>query len=614
MGKTALRQGVNDLATLLPELVQEWDHERNAGLSPRQVHAATTKKLWWLCPLGHSYAATGESRLAGTGCPYCANKAVMQGFNDLETLNPSLAKEWDIEQNLPLRASNVVPGSSKKVWWRCQLGHSWKAMVVNRHRYESKCPFCSGRLPIVGETDLATTNPSLAKEWDVERNGSLSPSQVKAGSEKKVWWKCPLGHEWSASIAARSAGNSCPVCSNRTIESGINDLASKHPELMTEWDFSRNSENPSELPTSFQGLVWWLCPEGHSYQARPANRAGQATGCPICSGRQVLSGFNDLETTHPKLAALWNFPRNDGSPDSITRDSRKRFWWICDHGHEWEASATALKGCPFCQTRGRNRIWPGFNDLATTNPELIGSWDFERNKRSPKDVSKGHNEKIYWKCELGHSWATQISNRIAGKGCPYCSGSLVLSGFNDLQTRFPNLAAEFDIERNGGKLPSQILAGGHSKMWWRCDEGHEWEAATIDRANGRGCPSCANYGYDPSRPGLFYYLEHERFKASKVGITNLGRRSDRLGAFKMDGWRIVRTIEDGDGSLIRKLETAMLSWIRVDLQLPPYLSRSEMRRTGGHSETFSSAGIDRSQVLNRIEQTIMEMKSGTRKT
>ena len=62
--------------------------------------------------------------------------------------------------------------------------------------------------------DLQTDNPFLAKEWNYEKNGGLVPTDVKANSDKKVWWKCANEHEWQATIGSRnSGGHKCPYCS-----------------------------------------------------------------------------------------------------------------------------------------------------------------------------------------------------------------------------------------------------------------------------------------------------------------------------------------------------------------------------------------------------------------
>ena len=66
----------------------------------------------------------------------------------------------------------------------------------------------------MGFNDLATVMPNLAKEWHPIKNGELTPQNVTAGSNKKVWWLCEKEHAWLASVGRRSAGNGCPQCAS----------------------------------------------------------------------------------------------------------------------------------------------------------------------------------------------------------------------------------------------------------------------------------------------------------------------------------------------------------------------------------------------------------------
>ena len=149
--------------------------------------------------------------------------------------NAQLMAEWNWERNEDADPTQVTVGSGRKVWWKCKKGHEWSASIINRSKHDSKCPYCSGRKPILGETDLETTNPKLASEWHPTRNQGLTPREVLAGSHIKVWWKCSEGHEWQADIKSRAFGHSCPYCSGRFAVKGVNDLQTVNPTLAKEW-------------------------------------------------------------------------------------------------------------------------------------------------------------------------------------------------------------------------------------------------------------------------------------------------------------------------------------------------------------------------------------------
>ena len=101
--------------------------------------ANSNKKVWWYLP--YDDPATGKhfdfewnakivSRHKGSGYPFLSNQAVWQGFNDLATIHPELAKEWHPTKHGELTPAIIAPKSSKKVWWLCEKGHEWQATVA----------------------------------------------------------------------------------------------------------------------------------------------------------------------------------------------------------------------------------------------------------------------------------------------------------------------------------------------------------------------------------------------------------------------------------------------------------------------------------------------------
>mgnify|MGYP005759884915 CR=1 FL=1 len=204
--------GVSDLQTLYPEIAAEWHPERNGSLLPSQVARRSNKIVWWRCQKGHEWQATSNNRVHGKGCPYCSGRRAISGVNDLVTLFPEIAAEWNPDRNGDLLPSQVKPFSHKLVWWKCKEGHEWKTIVYNRTRGRS-CPYCMGSRVIPGVNDLATQYPELAVQWYQERNGDLHPEKAGCYSSKKVWWQCDQGHIWQAEIGNRvRTGSRCPFC------------------------------------------------------------------------------------------------------------------------------------------------------------------------------------------------------------------------------------------------------------------------------------------------------------------------------------------------------------------------------------------------------------------
>ena len=117
------------------------------------------------------------------------------------------------ERNIDLLPNNFTVSSGRKVWWKCKnCGQHWQASVANRVK-GSGCPYDTGRLAILGKTDLTTQYPNLAAEWDYEKNGEFGPENFSAKSKKKKWWKCKnCGRSWYATIRNRTNGSRCPHC------------------------------------------------------------------------------------------------------------------------------------------------------------------------------------------------------------------------------------------------------------------------------------------------------------------------------------------------------------------------------------------------------------------
>ena len=383
------------LSVTHPELAAQAD-----GWDPTTLTAGSNKKVGWKCSEGHRWMSTVNNRSTGNGCSVCAGRKIIAGLNDLATVNPELAAQadgWD--------PTTVSAGSHAKVGWRCQNGHTWDASIKNRSKGRG-CAACSGRKIIAGLNDLATVNPELAAQAD-----GWDPTTVSAGSGRKVRWKCAHKHTWDAPVSVRSKGHGCPVCSGLTAFAGFNDLATTNPELAAQAD----GWDPTTLTAGSNKKVRWRCQQGHTWSTAIEKRNNRGDGCPVCSGNQILVGFNDLATTNPVLAS-----QADGwDPTTVIAGTGQKLNWICVEGHQWRAvvaSRSSGVGCPVCSG---NSVLIGFNDLATTHPELAAQadgWD-------PTTVSRGSDKKVGWKCEAQHKWKATIGSRSRGYGCPTCAQS-----------------------------------------------------------------------------------------------------------------------------------------------------------------------------------------------
>ncbi len=610
-----------------PELAKQWNESRNAAnnMSFEDVSRGSNVKVWWRCEKGHEWQASPNARSKGEGCPYCCNKKVLVGYNDLATTDPEITKQWNYEKNAGLSPNDFVRGSAKMVWWRCEKGHEWQARLFWRTKMGNGCPYCCNQKILTGYNDLATIAPELVQEWDFDKNDK-TPYEVAPNTTKKFWWKCEKKHSYYAAIAERRKGKGCPYCSGRKVLAGYNDLTTINPTLASEWNYDRNGNlKPTEVTGVSGKNVWWKCKKGHEWQATIASRA-YGNGCPKCAGENqtslpekivyyyiskafddVLENYkpswlkpmeldifipsidvaieydgrhfhknsekdnrknslckehgiklfrlreegcseiNDLSNnftlrniksdgsqvvdgikwlmselgfdvdinlsrdsskinntidfyekqkslTDERLIREWNYEKNGNlKPEHVTANSGRKVWWKCEKGHEWQAIVNdRCRGdsCPYCSG---HKVLKGFNDVFTTNPELKELWDFDKNKEiNPYALSRGSSVKVWWKCEKGHSFKSTVSSKAKGINCPICNGKLVLPGFNDLETLKPTIAKEWNYEKNGDLKPSEITPFSNKKVWWKCEKGHEWQTHVSTRSSGNGCPICGN--------------------------------------------------------------------------------------------------------------------------
>jgi DNA-directed RNA polymerase subunit RPC12/RpoP len=225
------------------------------------------------------------------------------------------------------------------------------------------------------------------------------------------------------------AHHGCIYCSKQKVLSGITDLATVNPELAKEWHPIKNGIlQPCDVMPHSAKKVWWLGACGHEWEASISSRTA-GNGCPFCSGRKVLSGFNDLATVAPELLSDWNYDKNIGIiPEQIAGSSNKKVWWRCSKcEYEWQAPIARRKqghGCPYC---GGHIVREGYNDLMTVAPNIASQWDYSKNKdKIPNKVAGLCGSYFWWKCKQGHEWRASVASRVYNNsGCPYCSGRRV---------------------------------------------------------------------------------------------------------------------------------------------------------------------------------------------
>jgi len=423
----------------------------------------------------------------------------------LAAAHPEIAAQWHPSKNSPLLPIHVTGGSGAKVWWQCPSNptHVWEATIHNRVQGRG-CPYCSGRLA-APDTSLEALNPTLASEWDLERNGSIRPSSVRPMSGKKVWWKCSAGHSWEAVIAKRSSGQGCPVCANLKVHTD-NCLATLYPDLAAEWHPHRNADlTPQTVVAGSEKRVWWQCKKNptHEWQTTVAQRTAQKTGCPFCNAGPGTS-TTELRV-YAELSALFSrveFRAKFAGVECDVYVPEARFAVEIDGGY-WH------KGKSEKDLRKNRRVEAVGIKLfrfRESNIPLLTDCDvhFQSSKATFSEL-KRLVQKIVANAALTERQQLVLYDYLQRED--FANDELFANLLDRLPKPFPGtslaeinpeLASEWHPTKNGNLAPDAVNIGSNHKAWWQCKVNplHQWQASIASRTRGNGCPFCAGKATD----------------------------------------------------------------------------------------------------------------------
>ena len=353
----------------------------------------------------------------------------------------------------------------------------------------------------------------IKQEWHPVLNKNLKPECLALSSKKKVWFVCKAkNHEWETSFCNRSRrGSGCPFCSNRRVCLD-NCLATKYPEIAKKWHPTLNKISPSEVIAGSSKRFWFICDKGHEYEAHLYKRIKGKSRCPYCSSKKICPD-NCLQSKFPEVAKEWHKKLNGNiTPKDVFASSDSKYWFKCaKKGHEYKASLhnrSKGNGCSVCSKRNRLE-----NSLAIKSPEVSKQWHKTLNgKLTPKDIGAFSRKKIWFICKFNHFWRTTPSLRMRGANCPYCDNKKP-SIENCLQTKFPEVAKQWHPSKNGKLTPRNIVSGSNKKVWFCCENGHEWESRLYSRTSiGSGCPYCSSFKSEEKVRKIFQDILKVKFK------------------------------------------------------------------------------------------------------
>ena len=167
-------------------------------------------------------------------------------------------------------------------------------------------------------------------------------------------------------------------------------------------------------------------------------------------------------------------------------------------------------------------------NLYLLRPDLAKEWHPTRNEGlGPRDVTPGSKRKVWWLCEKGHWWMAAVRDRVRGMKCTFCRD---LTGQDDqrMVDARPELLREWHPTRNPNLSAREVSTDHPDKLWWICEQGHEWEATVRVRLAGKGCPFCGSLA--APAPALKNPMDAPSARPARSGLP-FGAYS-RLAAFR----------------------------------------------------------------------------------
>ena len=491
------------LAETNPELVKEWNVEKNKNLMPHMVMEKSPKKVWWICSkCGYEWQMSLYNRSKGGYCPRClrieqsiAQSTPIIGVNDLLSQKPDLCKEWHPTKN-ETTPDNITVSSNKKVWWLGKCGHEWRATVGSRSSGRG-CPVCLKEYKISYPEKiiyfyLKRTLHNLEvfenyhPEFLKQKEYDIAIPSIRIGIEYDGYnWHKSVQKDQEKDIISRN--NNYTIIRIREKKCEIYDSSS----IKIYYD-EKDNNNLKEVILKILEMVSKITHMDYNLDFNL-----ERDNISILELLEMNKKENSIANLFPNVIKEWH-PIKNGTlkPEYISAHTHKKMWWVCSKGHEYQMVVKHKTedncGCPICSN---HKILSGFNDLQTLRADIAKEWDYEKNKPlTPDKVAVSANYKVWWICPKGHSYYYSVAHRTySGRNCPICSNRQLLLGYNDLVTVNKEIAKDWDYEKNVGMKPEDFTPISGTRVWWKCSKcGYEWSIKISSRyIKGNGCQKCA---------------------------------------------------------------------------------------------------------------------------
>lgn len=468
--------------TLSPELMIEWDYEGNTSVDPSKVSPFSGKKVWWKCQLcKHKWEASIDNRKKGRACPKC-NYGYGTSFQEqcffyyLSKLFPKcknkhkfLIEGKEVEVDIFLNEDIAIEYDG-------YLTH-----IKRNKQDEQKNKDLQHKIKLIRIRENNGPQKTLPK---IKKYGSIEfQCNVNQPTDIEVVIREILETIGTKDIDAALAVMDINVKRDTHAIQALSrkhyrerSLAHLHPDIAKEWHDEKNGEISAwnVLPGS-KLRVHWTCSTCHRDWDAIVYKRVKGQTCPYCSGNKA-GHVRSLKSENPKMASMWH-PTKNGSltPEDVLPGSTKEAWWYCSScEQEWEeriGRRTSKKGCPYCYG---TRVYPG-NCLAFIRPDIAKLWDFNKNLKSPEEVTAFSGKKVHWHCSVcEQKWKEPVYRMAKKIGCPYCNNFRAYDG-NNLATKKPEISILWHPTKNKPLTPKDVTSTSTRKVWWICMCGKSFE-------------------------------------------------------------------------------------------------------------------------------------------
>lgn len=497
-----------------------WHYSKNleVGLDPNTVTCGCHSTAWWKCDRGHEYDMPVVKKARNPhSCPLCTGHRIVAGVNDFATIYPAVAKEWHPTKNGNLLPSSFSKKSGQKVWWLGKCGHEWQATIHDRTFDGTSCPECNRR--------RSTSFPEQAILFYVKK---LYPDAINRykeifdnGMELDIYVpSANIGIEFDGANWHKTEKQHQREIQKYHIckENGILLLRVKESNDES-WNDSadhiwhiRKKATKKELEQIISAILYSIDRSENKWYRKTKESYIWGIEVNLDKDENEIRSYltkipNSIKIIRPDLIEEWDYKKNYPlTPDMFGINSNTYAYWKCHIcGHEWRTTiihraGKRNSGCPECAKKRKGKSFTKRRvsergSLADNNPQLARQWHPVKNgDLLPSHITENRFKPVWWLCEkCGHEWQASPNSRASGIGCPCCSGRVPKKGVNDLQTVNPNLAEEWNYEKNLGLKPSEFLPNSGKTVWWKCKScGHEWQREIRRRNQGSYCPNCGH--------------------------------------------------------------------------------------------------------------------------